>query len=83
MWQRRLDGARDTLQNVLLWNNSHQQGGASLRILVALNRFWNGTAKLLSTTDPRQQTPFFVICGASITTPPQRPENYHQIRSPF
>ena len=44
MWQRRLDGARDTLENVLLWNNSHQQSGASLRMLVALNRFWNGTS---------------------------------------
>ncbi|MDT5059334.1 MAG: hypothetical protein QOF66_7700 [Mycobacterium sp.] len=44
IWQRRLDGARDTLENVLVWNNSHQQSDASLRMLVALNRFWNGTS---------------------------------------
>lgn len=42
MWQRRLDAARDTIENVLLWNNSHNKSVASLRMLVALNRFWTG-----------------------------------------
>jgi len=41
-WQRRLDASHDTLENVLAWYTSHDQGNEALRLLVALERFWNG-----------------------------------------
>jgi hypothetical protein len=40
-WRQRLDAARDTLESVLEWNNTHGQTGASLRMLAALGPFWS------------------------------------------
>ena len=42
IWQRRLDASHDTLENVLAWYTSHDQGNEALRLLVALGRFWTG-----------------------------------------
>ncbi|CAN5860766.1 hypothetical protein BH11GEM1_BH11GEM1_21460 [soil metagenome] len=42
LWQRRIDSAHDTLQSVLEWNNRSGRSSSSLRMLVALGRFWNG-----------------------------------------
>lgn len=44
MWQARLDRSRDTIESVLRWNNAHQRSAASLRMLLALSSFWNGTS---------------------------------------
>ena len=41
-WQQRLDVAHDTLTSVLAWYDDHERGSESLRLLVALSRFWSG-----------------------------------------
>ena len=51
IWQKRLDAARDTLESVLAWNNAHDQRTASLRMLIALSRFWNGPTLVKSFDD--------------------------------
>lgn len=42
VWQRRLDTARDTVENVLAWYANNGRGDEALRLLTPLGRFWAG-----------------------------------------